>query len=136
MLQNLSIIIMTAPHRVYLDNTATTPIDPEIQKVFSQYNMEEYGNASSLHDFGLKARAAIENARQTLAAFLRISPDGVIFTGSGTEADNMALQGILYKQRDKNPHLITDIIEHPAVYNTAQFLEQQRLRSYYFTRYP
>jgi cysteine desulfurase len=116
---------VTEKHRVYLDYAATTPVDPEVQQVISQYNLQEYGNASSLHEYGLKARQAIETARHSLANFLNISSDGVIFTGSGTEADNMALQGIMYKQKENKPHLITDIIEHPAVYNTAKFLEDQ-----------
>lgn len=112
-------------HRIYLDYAATTPVDPAVNDVMVEYAIENYGNASSVHELGLTSRKAIELTRWSIARFLKIQPECILFTGSGTESDNMALQGIMHRHRDAHPHLITCNIEHPAIYNTAKFLESQ-----------
>jgi cysteine desulfurase len=103
--------------RIYLDHGASSPVDPEVfaamQPIFLQY----YGNPSSNHSFGTEARALIEDARAKIASFLHAKPDEIIFTGSGTEADNMAILGTAYKLRKIGTHVITSSIEHPAVRN-------------------
>lgn len=110
---------------VYLDHAATTPIDPEVFKVFTEYSLNNFENPSSLHEMGKRARKGIENSRKIIGSFLNIHPKGVIFTSSGTEADNLALQGIMKINSKEKSHLIVSQIEHPAIYNTAQFLEHQ-----------
>nr|MDO8117123.1 cysteine desulfurase family protein [Candidatus Sigynarchaeota archaeon] len=109
--------------RVYLDYSATTPVLPEVYEAMRPYFIHEYGNPSSLHDFGTKARKGIESAREIIAKFLGANPESIIFTASGTESDNIAIQGTYLKKRDISPHLITSSIEHPAVLSTCRFIE-------------
>ena len=111
--------------RIYLDNAATTPVDPEVQKEIMRVISQNYGNASSIHEFGITARNMIEKSRDIIADFVNISPSGVIFTSSGTESVNIALQGIMKRHKKANPHLITSNIEHPAIFNTANYLKQE-----------
>jgi len=112
---------------IYLDYNATTPVHPEVVKIMNQYFLNDFGNAGSVHDFGLNAHNALDNARNTIANFIGAKLIEIIFTSGGSESNNMALQGILYKQKELNPnthpHLIIDTIEHPAVWETANFLE-------------
>src|SRR5215467_4153400 len=101
--------------RVYLDNNATTPVLPEVFAAMRPYYEEEFGNASSIHHYGQHARAAVEKARASVAKLLHARPAEIIFTGGGTEADNLALFG-LAMPRD---HVIISSIEHHAVLNSG-----------------
>ena len=104
---------------IYLDNAAATPVRKEVRDVMQPYFSEYYGNPNSLHDLGFQANLAMENARDQIKQILKV--DKVIFTASATESINLAFIG-LFEQGD---HLITTKIEHKAVLNTAQFLEEQ-----------
>ena len=108
---------------IYLDYAATTPAAPEVIAAMQPYFGENFGNASSLHDFGFRARQGIEGARRTIADFIGATPDDIIFTGSGTEANNMAVQGCVYAAGRVPAHIITSAVEHSSVYNTCMFLE-------------
>ncbi|MBE3144737.1 MAG: aminotransferase class V-fold PLP-dependent enzyme, partial [Planctomycetes bacterium] len=85
--------------RIYLDYAASTPLDEGVLKVMLPYFTEEYGNPSSLHSFGQQAEAALEQARKTVSKVLNCYPEEVIFTGCGTESDNLALRGMAFTQR-------------------------------------
>ena len=111
--------------RVYLDNNATTPLAPEVFEAMKPYLLEDFGNASSIHWFGQRAKNAVENARQQVAKLLNARPGEVIFTSGGTESDNAAIFGIVQAARQPSPHVITSSIEHHAVLNTAQALEKR-----------
>src|SRR5690349_9632223 len=107
--------------RVYMDANATTPVLPEVLDAMRPFYESQFGNASSIHQYGQRARAAIETARESVARLLHCRPAEVVFTSGGTEGDNLALAGIL-KSGD---HLITSTIEHHAVLNTAAALEKR-----------
>ena len=115
------------PKPIYLDYAATTPIDSKVLKEMLPYLKEEYGNPSSIHSFGQKARVAIEDARLKLAGFLNCTPKEIIFCGSATEADNFAIFGLLrpYLSKEKKRHIITTQIEHHAVLEPYKELEDQ-----------
>jgi cysteine desulfurase len=144
-------------NRVYLDHNATTPVDPEVFDAMLPYFSGEYGNASSIHTFGQKARAAVETAREQVAALIGARPQEIVFTSGGTEADNHAIFGIAEAavlatwgsrgiSRDMTPaardlqainacvpHIITTAIEHEAVLNTCQALEKRGISVTYIT---
>ena len=107
-------------HRVYLDNNATTPVLPEVFEAMRPYFGEHFGNASSIHHHGQETRAAVESARESVAALLGCGASEVIFTSGGTESDNLAIAGLV-KTGD---HVITSGIEHHAVLHAAKNLEQ------------
>jgi cysteine desulfurase len=109
--------------RVYMDHNATTPVHPEVLDTMLPYYKEKYGNASSVHSFGREARAAMEEARERLAEFIRAEPREVIFTSGGTESDNFAIEGAAFENSKKGKHIITSAIEHHAVLNTCKHLE-------------
>jgi cysteine desulfurase len=106
---------------IYLDNNATTPVDPEVYDAVFSSLKRDYGNPSSSHLVGRKAREAVENARRDVADFLECSADEVYFTSGGTESNNLALIGsaLFYKKG----HIITSSIEHPSVSNACRHLE-------------
>src|SRR5580692_1289312 len=108
--------------RVYLDNAATTPLDPEVMKEMVKVMEANYGNPSSIHAHGREARSLIEKARKTVANLLHTSPAEIFFTSSGTEADNTAIRcGIV----DNNiTHAITTHLEHHAVVHTLEAMEK------------
>lgn len=106
--------------RVYLDNNATSPLLPAVLEAMRPYWIEEFGNASSIHHHGQHTRAAVERARESVAQLLGCRASEIVFTSGGTEADNLALFGLL-KPGD---HLITSTIEHHAVLNSAKRLEE------------
>src|SRR5437868_3928376 len=108
-------------HRVYLDSNATTPLLPEVFGAMRPYYLEEFGNASSIHHHGQHARAAVERARESVAKLLGCRAAEVVFTSGGTEADNLAIFGLL-RARD---HVVTSQIEHHAVLNACKRLEQR-----------
>ncbi len=109
--------------RIYLDYAATTPLHPAVLEAMETYFFEEFGNPSSLHTSGQKAREAIENARKTIAEALGASPEEIIFTSGGSESDNTAIKGIAYAMAEKGNHIITTKIEHHAVLEPFIFLQ-------------
>lgn len=116
---------------IYMDHNATTPLWEEVLEGMLPYLREHFGNASSLHSFGIRAREAIEEARRKVAQALWCEPQEVVFTGSGTEADNQAIKGVAYANRRRGDHIITSSIEHHAVLHTCQYLEKQGFRGTY-----
>lgn len=113
---------MTKP--IYLDYNATTPIDREVADAMLPYITEFFGNPSSTHSYGIKARLAIEKAREQTAAMLNCMPYEVLFTGGGTESNNMALKGVAYANKEKGRHIIISAVEHPAVAEVAHYLQE------------
>lgn len=112
------------PMRVYLDNAATTPLDPEVFETMKPFMMEDYGNPSSIHAHGRKVRAAIESSRKKVAELLNCAPGEIIFTSGGTEADNtLIISGI---QTYGIKHAISTPIEHHAVTHTLEILEKEK----------
>jgi cysteine desulfurase len=107
--------------RVYLDNSATTPVLPEVFEAMKPYFDERFGNASSIHHHGQETRAAVEGARESVANLLACRASEVVFTSGGTEADNLALFGLA----DPGDHVITSTVEHHAVLNACKHLESQ-----------
>jgi cysteine desulfurase len=110
--------------RVYLDHNATTPVRPEVARAVQPFLGEIYGNPSSLHAVGREARARMEESRGKVAAFFRCRPDEVVFTGSGTEGDNLALKGVMFSPGNAGRHVVTTAVEHPAVRKSASFLRE------------
>src|SRR5215470_13443883 len=104
--------------RIYMDANATTPLLPEVFEAMRPFYLEHYGNASSIHQQGQHARAAVDHARESIARMLHCRPAEVVFTSGGTESDNLALFGVLAP----GDHLITTTIEHHAVLHAAQSL--------------
>ena len=117
---------------VYLDNAATTRVDPNVVVVMTDCLRKNYGNPSSIHSFGRKSRALIEKSRRKIASLINASPSEIYFTSGGTEADNMALRGAVRDAGVKN--IITSKIEHPAVLNTAINLKKQGLISLHYVK--
>jgi len=111
--------------RVYFDHNATTPVDPEVLAAMLPFFSDEFGNASSIHSFGQRTRAAIERARESVAALIGARPEEVVFTSGGTESDNLAVFGVVAPAPSARKHVITASIEHHAVLNTCQALEQR-----------
>lgn len=107
---------------IYLDHSATTPVDPEVLEKMLPYFSLDFGNASSLHSLGQKANEAIEEARGHVAQLIGASPNEIIFTSGGTESDNLALRGVFLKLCPEKNHLITSTIEHHAVLHTIEDL--------------
>ncbi|MCL7476323.1 MAG: cysteine desulfurase NifS [ANME-2 cluster archaeon] len=107
-----------------MDNSATTRPDPEVVSAMLPYFNEYFGNASSLHSFGQEAAGALNRSRQHVADLIGAQPDEVIFTSGGTESDNLALKGIAYLNKNKGKHIITSVIEHPAILNTCKNLQE------------
>ncbi len=111
---------------VYMDHSATTPVDPEVFNAMIPYYTDIYGNSSSVHSQGQKAHRALEQAREQVAALIGASSNEIIFTAGGTEADNQAIITFMTHERQKKgKHLITSAIEHHAVLHTCEFLAKQ-----------
>lgn len=110
---------------VYLDYNSTTPIDPAVIEAMNRVMAENYGNPSSVHRIGQRAKVALEESRERIAALIGAQPAEIYFTSGGTESDNLAIKGAAMARRHKGRHLITSAIEHHAVLNTTQYLEQQ-----------
>ena len=111
---------------IYLDNHATTPLDPQVLKAMMPYLTAQFGNASSTaHQFGWKAKDAVEKARLQVAALINCSPEELIFTSGATESDNLAIKGVAYTYRHKGNHIITSTAEHHAVLDTCAVLEKE-----------
>src|ERR1700740_2662136 len=116
--------------RIYLDHNATTPVDPAVLEAMLPYFSGDFGNASSIHTFGQRARAAAETARQQVAALLDARPQEIVFTSGGTESDNHAIFGVTSTSftssaSSTSSHIVTTSIEHEAALNSCQELERQ-----------
>ncbi|UCC68736.1 MAG: cysteine desulfurase NifS [Armatimonadota bacterium] len=116
---------------IYFDHAATTPPRPEVVEAMLTYYREHWGNPSSLHWSGRAAREAMDRGREQVAALLGALPEEIVFTGSGTEADNQALIGISIAHEKKGDHIVTSTIEHHAILHTAQFLEKRGIKVTY-----
>jgi cysteine desulfurase len=107
-----------------MDHSATTPVDPEVFNEMIPYYNDRYGNASSVYSLGQNARRAVEKGREQIAQLINASPQEIIFTGGGTEADNQALITYMEANRARGNHLITSAIEHHAILHTCEYLEK------------
>lgn len=116
--------------RIYLDNAATTKIDPKVFETMKPYFSDFFGNPSSVHSFGQEARTAVDKSRDIVAKFLNCDPMEIVFTSGGSESDNLAIRGIIENlkfkiQNLKKPHVITTAFEHHAVLHTVQDMEKE-----------
>src|SRR5512143_1642558 len=111
---------------IYLDYAATTSVDPRVSEAMRPYFADTFGNPSSIHRYGQQAEAAVDSARETVAAVLGSQPDEVVFTSCGTESDNLALRGAALARREKTgaDWILTSRAEHHAVSKTAEQLEK------------
>jgi cysteine desulfurase len=110
--------------RVYLDHNATTAVHPEVLADMMPFFGEQFGNPSSVHWAGREVKKHLDEARERVAGLLHASPQEIIFTGGGTESDNMAIKGVAYALQGKGRHIITTRVEHHAVLHSCQFLEK------------
>jgi len=108
--------------RIYLDHAATTPVRDEVRRAMEPYLAESFGNPSSIHGYGQEAKSALDNARDIVSGALNCAPSEVTFTSGGTEADNLALIGVMFANRKRGARLITSEIEHDAIRRAADFL--------------
>ena len=115
--------------KIYLDNNATTPLHPEVLEVMLPGFRENYGNPSSIHSFGRSARVQLDEAREKVAYLINAHSSEIIFTSGGTEANNLALLGVAFKDKEKK--IITSKIEHPSVLNPCRQLEEQGVEVHY-----
>lgn len=115
---------MAETRKVYLDHSATTPADPRVVEAMLPYLTEKFGNASSVHFFGQEARAAVNRARREVAALIGARANEVVFVSGGTEANNLAIQGICELNLPAKGHIITSTIEHPSVRGLCESLEK------------
>lgn len=115
--------------RVYLDHNASTPVHPEVLEAMLPYFADRFGNPSSIHGFGREARDGVEAARQSVAHFLRVGKDEILFTSGGTESDNAAVKGIAAARG--RGHIVTSAVEHHAVLRSVQALEKQGFEATY-----
>jgi cysteine desulfurase len=117
--------------KIYLDNSATTAVAPEVIEAMLPYFSEQFGNAQSVHSFGQSAKAGVEKARRQVAALINAAPSEITFLSGGTEADNFAIRGVAQAQVDFGRHIITTNIEHPAVLATCEALADEGFRVTY-----
>jgi cysteine desulfurase len=122
-----------AIRRVYLDNSATTPVDPRVATAMTRAVVETFGNASSVHGFGQQARAAVDRARREVAVLIGAKQNEIVFTSGGTEANNLAIRGLCEAAASHGRHIITSAIEHPSVAGVCNELEK---RGWEVTRLP
>ncbi len=113
-----------SPLPIYMDYNATTPIDRRVADAIVPYLFEYFGNPSSSHHYGVTAKKAIEQARQSLAQLLNCTPQEIIFTSGGTESNNTVIKGVARLLKDKGNHIITSVIEHPAIIEPCEFLAE------------
>ena len=119
--------------RIYLDHSATTPIDARVFDAMLPYLRDRFGNASSVHQFGQEARAAVDKARRQVASLIGARPNEIVFTSGGTEANNLAIRGICEAEQAHGRHLIISAIEHPSVRGVVAYFEKQ---GWHVTRLP
>ncbi|WP_083489939.1 cysteine desulfurase NifS [Acetomicrobium hydrogeniformans] len=110
---------------VYLDHSATTPVDQKVLEAMLPFFSMDFGNPNSLHAWGRKARQAVDQARDEVSRLINAEPSEIIFTGGGSEADNIAIKGVALAKKDKGRHIITSAIEHHAVLDTCKWLEKE-----------
>jgi cysteine desulfurase len=110
---------------VYLDNSATTPVDPRVLEAMLPYLTGSFGNASSVHHFGQEAKAAVDRARREVAALVNARPNEIVFLSGGTEANNLAIRGVAEAAEARGRHMITSQIEHSSVRGACEQLEQR-----------
>ena len=110
---------------IYLDYAATTPMDPRVIEEIETHFRQTYGNSSSLHSMGQKAGQILEACRSSISSLINAEAQDIIFTSSGTEADNMAIKGVAFKNKDRGNHIITTSIEHHAVLHPCEELEKE-----------
>jgi len=116
---------------IYLDYSATTPMEKEVVNSMMPYFSEKFGNPGSFHSKGLEAKNSLDSARETVAKILNCTPSEIIFTSGGTESINFALKGIAFQHKLKGNHIITSKIEHHAVMSTCEFLEKNGFKVTY-----
>ena len=116
--------ILARMKRIYMDHSATTPVAPEVLEAMLPFFSGKFGNASSLHSFGLEAKEALEASREKVAKLLGANTEEIIFTSGGTESDNLSLKGIALRSREKGRHIITTVVEHPAILETCRKLQK------------
>lgn len=117
--------------KIYLDNSATTPLNPHVLEAMLPFFTDKFGNASSIHSYGREANRAVSEAREIIAECINARPSEIYFTSGGTESDNWALKGAVYVSKNKYKHIITTQIEHPAILNTCAELEKQNVEITY-----
>jgi cysteine desulfurase len=117
--------MLNLARRVYLDNSATTPVDPRVASAMARTVVENYGNASSVHGFGQQARAAVDRARREVASLIGARQNEIVFTSGGTEANNLAIRGLCEAAATHGRHVITSSIEHPSVAGVCTELEKR-----------
>ncbi len=110
---------------LYLDHAATTPLDPRVVEALKPYLTTSYGNPGSVHTLGREAKKALDDARVRVGRVLKCASEEIIFVSSGTESVNLALKGVAHALKDKGKHLITSVVEHPAVLETCKHLETE-----------
>ena len=118
---------------IYMDHAATTPVDPDVLAAMLPYFSERFGNPSSIYRLGRQSYDALETAHETVARMLGCRPVEIIFTGGGSEADNLAIKGVAHAKRRRGDHIITTAIEHHAVLHTCQQLEREGYRVTYLS---
>jgi cysteine desulfurase len=124
--------------RIYLDNSATTPVDPRVVEAMMPYLTEQFGNASSIHYYGQQAKSAVDKARHQVANLIGARPNEIVFTSGGTESNNLAIRGLLDRNDGLLPagaHIITSAIEHSAVKNLCEDLEKHGVSVTYLPVY-
>src|SRR5262249_47292366 len=117
--------IINVMHTVYLDYNATTPLRPEVLEAMLPYLNASFGNPSSVHWAGRRAKQGLEEARERVAAFIQARPSEVLFTSGGTESNNLALRGALWAARGKGRHAITTAIEHSSILEPLRLLTRE-----------
>ncbi len=120
---------------IYMDHSATSPVDPEVFEAMKPYFIDSFGNASTLYSLGREGKKAMESAREEVASIIGAEPKEIIFTSGGTESDNIAILGTAYKLKKKGNHIITSDIEHPAVDETCKYLEKNGFNVTYLPVY-
>lgn len=110
--------------KVYFDHVATNPLDPRVLEAMMPYFKDEFGNPQSIYDLGIRAKEAIEKARQQVADLINAKPSEIIFTSSGAESNNFALRGIALARQNEGRHLLVSKVEHHSILNSARFLEK------------
>ena len=114
--------------RIYLDYNASTPIAPEAAEAMLPFLKDHFGNPSSTHPFGVKARIAVEGARRQVARLIGARPEEIVLTSGGSESNNMVIQGVARQSRSKGRHIITSAVEHPAVLEPCDALSHEGFR--------
>ena len=121
-------------NKIYLDHSATTPVDKKVLEAMNPYFSDVFGNANSIHNFGQKALSGVDEAREQVARFLNCEPSEVIFTSGATESDNLAIKGVARALRDRglrDMHIITTKVEHEAVLEPCKELEKEGIEVAY-----